>query len=186
MVEIEFSYKQQITVVQCELNNKIKDIYNKCISKVGIDINSIYFIYSGNKIDNNELKIDQLINNNDRSINKMKILVESINESNQKKSLIKSNDIICPNCKEKARINIKDYNINIYGCKNNHNINIILFDEFENLQKIDRSKIICDQCKINNKNDSYLLITLHSLHIIFDISIFSKFSNSSNNILLII
>ena len=39
----------------------------------------------------------------------MKILVESINESNQKKSLIKSNDIICPNCKEKARINIKDY-----------------------------------------------------------------------------
>ena len=85
----------------------------------------------------------------------MKILVESINESNQKKSLIKSNDIICPNCKEKARINIKDYNINIYGCKNNHNINNILFDEFENLQMIDRSKIICNQCKINNKNDSY-------------------------------
>ena len=85
----------------------------------------------------------------------MKILVESINESNQEKSLIKSNDIICPNCKEKARINIKDYKINIYGCKNNHNINNILFDEFENLQMIDRSKIICNQCKINNKNDSY-------------------------------
>ena len=64
MVEIEFLYKQQITVVQCELNNKIKDSYNKFISKVGIDINSIYFIYSGNKIDNNELTIDQLINNN--------------------------------------------------------------------------------------------------------------------------
>jgi hypothetical protein len=69
----------------------------------------------------------------------MKILVESINESNQKKSLIKSNDIICPNCKEKARINIKDYKINILGCKNNHIINDILFDEFGNLEKIDIS-----------------------------------------------
>ena len=107
MVEIEFSYKQQITIVQCELNNKVKDIYNKFISKIGIDINLIYFIYSGNKINNNELTIDQLINVNDRSINKMKILVELINESNQEKSLIKSNDIICPICKEKARINIK-------------------------------------------------------------------------------
>ena len=29
MVEIEFLYKQKITVVQCELNNKIKNIYNK-------------------------------------------------------------------------------------------------------------------------------------------------------------
>ena len=78
MVEVEFSYKQQITIVQCQLNSRMKDIYNKLISKAKIDINSIYFICSGNKIDNNELTIDQLININDRSINKMKILVESI------------------------------------------------------------------------------------------------------------
>jgi hypothetical protein len=53
----------------------------------------------------------------------MKILVESINKSNRKKSLIKSNNRISPDCKEKARINIKEYKINILGCKNNHNIN---------------------------------------------------------------
>ena len=155
MVEVELLYKQQIIKIKCKLNNKIKDIYNKFISKVGIDMNSIYFIYSGNRINNNELTIDQLININDKSINKMKILVESINELNQKKTIIKSNDIICSKCKEKARINIKDYKININGCKNNHVINDILFDEFENLQMIDISKIICEQCKINNKNDSY-------------------------------
>ena len=29
MVEVEFTYKQQIIIVQCELSNKIGDIYNK-------------------------------------------------------------------------------------------------------------------------------------------------------------
>jgi len=181
MVEIEFIYNQQITVVQCELNYKIKDIYNKFISKVGTDINLIYFVYSGNKISSKELTIDQIINNNDRLINKMKILVESINETNKEKSLFESNDIICPNCKERARINIKDYNINIYGCKNNHNINNILFDEFKNLQMIDRSKIICEQCKINNKNDSYGNIFYYCLNCKMNVCITCKLKHDKNH-----
>ena len=85
----------------------------------------------------------------------MKIIVESINEIKINKSLIKSNEIICPTCKEKAKININDYNIKIHGCKNDHIIDNILFDKFENLQMLDISKIICEECKINNKNDSY-------------------------------
>ena len=59
MVEIEFIFKQQIIIIQGELNNKMEDIYNKFISKVGIDINSVYFLYSGNKIDNKEIIIDK-------------------------------------------------------------------------------------------------------------------------------
>ena len=155
MVEVEFIYKQQITIVQCELNNKIGDIYKRFISKVGIDINSVYFLYSGNKIDNNELTIDKLININDREIKKMKIIVESINQIEINEALIESNEIICPKCKEKAMININNYNIKIYGCKNNHIIDNILFENFENLQMIDISKIICEECKINNKKESY-------------------------------
>ena len=155
MVEVEFIYKQQITIVQCELNNKIGDIYKRFISKVGIDINSVYFLYSGNKIDNNELTIDKLININDREIKKMKIIVESINQIEINEALIESNEIICPKCKEKAMININNYNIKIYGCKNNHIIDNILFENFENLQMIDISKILCEECKINNKKESY-------------------------------
>ena len=155
MIEIELTYKQQITIIQCELNNKIEDIYKKFISKVGIDINSIYFLYSGNKINNNELTIDKIINFNDRKINKMQILVETIHEFNKEESSIKFKDIICPKCNEKAKIKIKDYKIKIYGCKNNHIIDNILFDEFENLEKIDVSKVICDGCKINNKKNSF-------------------------------
>ena len=48
MVEIEFSYKQKNTIIQCQLNNKMIDIYKKFSSKIGIDINSVYFLYSGN------------------------------------------------------------------------------------------------------------------------------------------
>ena len=77
----------------------------------------------------------------------MKILVESFNEFESKKSIIKSNDIICPNCNENARINVRDYKINIFGYKNNHIKKDILFDEFESLQMIDISKIICEQFK---------------------------------------
>ena len=54
MVEVEFIFKQKVTIIQCELDNKLKEIYNKFISKVEVDLNSIYFLYSGNKIDNNE------------------------------------------------------------------------------------------------------------------------------------
>ena len=113
MVEVEFTYKQQTIIVQGELSNKIGEIYNKFISKVEIDINSVYFLYSGNIIDNNELTIDKLINSNDRETKKMKIVVESINEIKKNKSLIKSSEILCPKCKEKAKIKIKDYNIKI-------------------------------------------------------------------------
>jgi len=181
MVEVEFSYKQQITIVQCQLNSKMKDIYNKLISKAKIDINSIYFIYSGNKIDNNELTIDQLININDRSINKMKILVESINELNKKKTIIKSNDIICPKCYKNARFNIKDYNININGCKNNHMINNILFDEFEKLQMIDISKIKCGDCRIKNKSDSYGYKFYYCLNCKMNLCVTCKLKHDKNH-----
>ena len=80
MVEVGFTYKLQTIIVQGDLSNKIGEIYNKFISKVEIDINSVYFLYSGNIIDNNELTIDKLINSNDRETKKMKIVVESINE----------------------------------------------------------------------------------------------------------
>ena len=29
MIEIELTYKQQITIIQCQLNNKMIDIYKK-------------------------------------------------------------------------------------------------------------------------------------------------------------
>ena len=48
-------------------------------------------------------------------------------------------------------MDIIDYKINIYECKNGHKIENILLNEFEETQNIDRNNIICNICKKNNK-----------------------------------
>ena len=152
MTQIEFLYQGRNTIIQCNINEKMKDIIKKYIIKEGIDKNSIYFLYSGNKI-NEELILKEIIGKNN-DINKIKILVNKIENLEDKDKIIKSNNIICPICGEISLINIKDYLINIYGCKNKHIINNILFNKFENTQNINISKIICDKCKEYNKGNT--------------------------------
>ena len=50
-------------------------------------------------------------------------------------NIIKSKSIICPECKENIRIKINDYKIKLYDCKNGHNIDNILFEEYEKYTK---------------------------------------------------
>ena len=51
-----------------------------------------------------------------------------------------SKEIICPICKENCLIEIKDYKILLYNCKNNHNSNYLL-NEYKETQKINISEI---------------------------------------------
>ena len=69
--------------------------------------------------------------------------------------MIVSKEIICPICKEKILLNIRDYQIDLNGCKNQHSIENVLLNQFENSQKIDLSKIVCDICRVNNKSNAY-------------------------------
>ena len=98
-----------------------------------------------------------MANSFDKEQRKMNVLANNINDTkeNTKESIIKSKDIICPECGEIAKISIKNYKISIYDCKNGHKINNLSFNEFEDAQKVDLSKIICNQCKENNKNNTY-------------------------------
>ena len=52
-------------------------------------------------------------------------------------------------------MNINEYKIDLYECKNGHNIKNILLNEFEETQKINMSDIQCNICKNNNKSISY-------------------------------
>ena len=63
--------------------------------------------------------------------------------------------IICPECKEKTFIKVEDYKIELYNCKNGHQIKDILLDKYEELQNIDISKIICQECKENKKSNTF-------------------------------
>ena len=153
MAEVEFIYEEKSIIIYCNKNDKMKDICGKFINKSQIDKNSVYYLYNGGKI-NEELTFEKITNDN--NINKIRILVNLVDEEeNINNNLIKSKNIICPICKESIRIKIEDYKIRLYGCKNNHIIDNILLEEYENTQNIDISEIICGVCKEKNKGNSH-------------------------------
>ena len=99
MAEVEFIYNGEKIIIQCNLNDKMKDIFNKYIIKLGIEINSVYFLYGGNII-KEDLILEEIISNEDKKRNKMNIIVNQINKNEEKKLKIKSKEIICPQCGE--------------------------------------------------------------------------------------
>jgi len=152
MIEVLFLYETQNIIIQCNTEDKLKDVAQKLKIKINEEDNDdLFYVYEGDKI-NEELTIKQIIKN--KSENQIKILVfDSSDEENEKK--IVSNEIICPICKENILIKIRDYQIDLYGCKNQHKLENVLLYEFENSQKIDLSKIICGMCTINNRSNVF-------------------------------
>ena len=134
----------------------MKEIIKKFSVKVSLDdINQHFYMYGGNII-NDELFLSDIITNEDKKRNLMMILVNSnINPQNENSSIAKSKIVICPKCNECINLKIKNYKISLYGCKKNHNIDDILFKDFLETQNVDLKKIICDNCKEKNKNDSF-------------------------------
>ena len=156
MVEIIFNYNNIETLIQANFNDSFNTITHKFIIKSQLDINNIYFVSNGQIISNNQ-KIKNMMNKSEK-LNKRKIiLVLSINSNitNDNTDMIKSKDIICPECKEICIYDIKDYKIKLYGCKNGHIIDKIKLDEFNNKQKIDIAQIVCDKCKNISKSNSF-------------------------------
>ena len=152
MASIEFIYNENIILIQCDIKDRMKEIINKYILKTSINKNSVIFLYSGNIIDE-ELNLSEIIGND--KIEKIRILVYSLDVINNNKSIIKSKYIICPKCKENIKYNLKDYKIYLYECKNGHRIGNILLNEFEKTQYIDISKIKCKICKEKNKSNTF-------------------------------
>ena len=153
MAEIKFMFNGSQIIIQCSKEEKMKDLFKRFANKSNTDINSIIFLYDGNKI-NEDLKLNELINSIDKQSNKMSILVYNKNTIKENEGVIKSKEIICPKCKENCLIKIKDYKIILYGCKNQHINNNILLNEFENTQNINELNIKCNNCN-NNKYNSY-------------------------------
>ena len=91
MVEVEFIYNGIKTMIQCDINEKIKNICNKYLIKIGKDIKDIYFVYGGNVINENlkELNINELSNNIDKERKKMILLVNEIDKNKEKKNNIR-------------------------------------------------------------------------------------------------
>ena len=154
MSKVSFNFKGGETIIQCNSNEYMEEICKRYAQIINIDIDNLIFIYSGNII-NGELKYEEQINEEDKLRNEVNILVYEQDKTIINKKKIKLKEIICPICQESIFMKINNYQINLNQCKNGHNINNILLKEFDNMQNIDISKIICDVCKIKNKNNTY-------------------------------
>ena len=157
--EVNFYFNGNDTIIQCNPNESMQNIVNKFLSKNGLKENqNLCYLYNGENIGTDKLTFVQQAKKIDKQRNKMNIIVTSddtnYDEELEKSKLI-SKDIICPECKENILIDIKDFKINMHGCKNNHDINNISLYKFENTQKIDLRKILCEQCNKKNKYESY-------------------------------
>ena len=154
MSKIRFNFKGGETIIQCYSNEYMEEICKRYAQIINLDIDKLIFIYSGNII-NGELKYEEQINEEDKLRNEVNILVYEQDKTIINKKKIKLKEIICPICQENIFMKIKNYQINLNQCKNGHNINNILLKEFDNMQNVDISKIICDICKIKNKNNTF-------------------------------
>ena len=153
--QIEFSFNGKNTIIQCTKEEKLKDIYKNFKSKTNLEKEILIYIYNGITLQNEELTFNEIANSEDKKRNKMNILViegeapvSPINEI-----IIKSNNIICPECQEDIKCKIEDYQINLFECKNRHDIDNIFLDKFNLIQNINISKIICQNCGKYNKGN---------------------------------
>ena len=155
-VKVEFIFEGAPTVIQGKANNSLKNICQNFKNKLHIQNEDLTFMYSGGIL-NDALTFTQCANTMDKSRKKMTILVNKNDDNNQNNStpvIIQSKEIICPKCFENSKIRINNYKINLIDCKNNHISNNIYVKDFEDTQKIDLSKIICEKCK-QNKGQIY-------------------------------
>ena len=91
----------------------MKDICNKFTSKIGIDFNSLYFLYWGDQI-NEDLTYVKQKEKIDKEKNTMNLLVHEKGSTYINKKIVQSKEVICPKCGEDSRLKVKDYKINIF------------------------------------------------------------------------
>ena len=102
MFNIEFEYQSSKTYIQAISEDKMSQICFKFSQKIQMDLNQLYFMYSGNIV-NLDLSIKQIINKADKERKMMSIIVIAYNTIPGNNNRILSTHVICPICKENAR-----------------------------------------------------------------------------------
>ena len=149
---IKFIYENNIFEMIFEGNDSIKNIIDKYMKLLSIEIKDLLFLYKGINILEKKDRFIKFKNKN--------IIISIINKNNNKnRDIIELKNIICPDCKELAIININEENINI-NCINNHKKDYFI-NSFIESQNIKENEIKCNICK-NKKclyNDNFYICT---------------------------
>ena len=144
---ITFSLGDKDISIQCPKNQKMKDVCQVFANKIGLDINSLSFLYGGNQI-NLELSFEDLALPNDKTNNKIKIIV--IKDKKEEK--------YCPLCAVKTTLNTKEIE---FITKSNNTI----LDGINEIQKnIEKLVNICyiESIKIQLRNIYYTLSSINT------------------------
>ena len=151
MTEIIFIYNGYEVSIQCSPGEKMRNIMERLCIKLNVAKNEIYALYDGKVLDE-ELNADQLKKNEN---NKTIIIVYKYSDTVINDKILKStNEIICPICKTSCLMEIKDYQISLYNCQNEHRTNLP-FNAYNETQKINLTDIICNICKERNKGNTH-------------------------------
>ena len=119
MATVEFTHNGIKTDIQCQENDKMEDIINNFCIKSEIKKDGLYFIYGGNLVNESNSFI-KLANSLDIERKKISILVYENEPIPEENYLKKSKYIICPECNENIRINVKNFRIELFDCPNGH------------------------------------------------------------------
>ena len=95
MSKVIFLFNRFEIIIQCNKNEKMKEIFKRFALKANLEINKIYFLYNGDKI-NEELKYNEVVNREDNERDTMSILVYETNKTIFKYNITKLNEILCP------------------------------------------------------------------------------------------
>ena len=126
MATVEFIYDGETTSIQCKVEDKIEEIVNRFLDQKKKEKGSIFFLYSGQVLDEDLSFIEALTRMN-KGKNIMIVQAwDLLLDTNKKKTIIKSKYVICPKCNEHSLILLdQKYQISLYECKNEHKINDI-------------------------------------------------------------
>ena len=140
-------------MIQANLSDKFQYVINKYLGKTLLNPESVAFILNGKQLNPSE-SVQSHMSKLDKEQNKLKVLVNVIESNNAPQEIItKSEEIICPECKESCRIAFEDYKIKLYECPNKHERKDINIPDFSDTQMVNESKIVCEQCKFKNKGN---------------------------------
>ena len=130
---VDENYKS--VVFQCSPTEKMDKVIDQFKNKIKSDKDPReYLFYNKNSVINTELTISDL----------QKINGNNINIAVRKRTKFTK----CPDCvANTSLLEIENYGLHYYGCKNHPDIKRKTFDEYEDSQKINYNRIKCAHCR---------------------------------------
>jgi hypothetical protein len=151
---IIFKYGGSDYIINVKLTDKMKDVISKFKLKANIDLQNIYFNYSGNIIEIEDETVDNIITQIDRKEKAMSILVMEIERVTMSSFGDKRESLLPKNFDEQDNHENNDEN----NIMNNNNINIIINQnnnennlDMNNVQEQNNDEHIAEQ-NMNQEN----------------------------------